>query len=140
MIISILRKKIIILLILERFGGEFLLDEWILFEKKVKQYVCLDVLVQVLERDIQGLCHLKMAKEYQWFLTQVINRVLHDMEKIKKWFYQTEGKIAGIKQKAGERVVQYVYRGYRYEVKYLNEWIRVECGKLLKNYLRKGLG
>lgn len=108
------------------------------FEKRVKRYVHLEVLVYVLERDKQRLDHLKMAKEYKWFLEQIIDQILADMAKLRKWFHRSQGKILEMKQVVGQRVVRYMYRGYQYEVKYLNEYIRVECGKMLKGYLKNG--
>jgi hypothetical protein len=48
-------------------------DGQIEFEKKLKRYVHLEVLIQVLKRDIQQLDHLKIAKEYKWLLESVID-------------------------------------------------------------------
>lgn len=114
-------------------------DGQIEFEKKLKQYIHLEVLVQVLKRDIQQLDHLKMAKEYQWLLESVTDRILSDMAELRKWFRQSPGKIIETRQIPGKRVVRYTYKGYQFEVKYLSEFMRVECGEILKEYLRQGL-
>jgi len=109
------------------------------FEKKLKRYVHLEVLIQVLERDKRQLDHLKMAKEYKWLLESVTDRIFFDMAELRKWFRRSPGKIIEMKQTLGERVVHYTYRGYQFEVKYLNEFMRVECGEIPKEYMRRGL-
>ncbi|PRZ17229.1 hypothetical protein CLV36_101330 [Laceyella sediminis] len=33
-------------------------------------------------------------------------------------------------------MVEYVYQGYRLNMKFLNEFMRVECGEILKEYMK----
>jgi len=109
------------------------------FEKKLKRYVHLEVLFHVLEKDRREMDHLKMANEYKWLLESITDQIHSDMAELRKWFRRSPGKILEIKQVIGERVVQYTYRGYQHEVKYLNEFMRVECGEILKEYMKRGL-
>jgi hypothetical protein len=106
------------------------------FIVKLKRYVHLEVLLAALSRNQKQLSHLKMADIYGWLIDQTIDRILKDMTELRGYFRRSPGEIIEIKQEPEYRYVSYKYKGYRQEMKFLNEWMRVECGEILKEYLR----
>ncbi|MRG28336.1 hypothetical protein [Laceyella tengchongensis] len=111
-------------------------EDQLAFEVELKRYAHLEVLLGVLERDKKQMGHLKMGEIYQYQLEQIMDQCLRDMAEIRDYFRQSQGEIIQTVQLAGERLVEYKYKGYRYQVKYLNEFMRVECGEMLKGYMK----
>jgi hypothetical protein len=83
------------------------------------------------------LSHLKMADVYGWLIDQIIDRILKDMMELRRYFRRSPGEIIEIVQQPEFRYVSYKYKGYKQEMKFLNEWIKVECGEILKEYIRQ---
>jgi hypothetical protein len=106
------------------------------FILKLKRYVHLEVLLAALSRDRKQLSHLKMADVYGWLLDQIIDGILKDMTELRQYFRRSPGEIIEIIQQPEFRYVSYKYKGYKQEMKCLNEWMKVECGEILKEYLR----
>jgi hypothetical protein len=112
-------------------------DDQLEFEIKLKRYVHLEVLLKALTRDRKQLDHLKFADVYGQLLDQIMDQIIQEMAELRRYFRRSPGEIIEIKQGAGARKVDYKYRGYQHQVKYLNEFMRVECGEILKEYLRR---
>ncbi|MFC7442056.1 hypothetical protein [Laceyella putida] len=89
-----------------------------------------------MNRDKKQLGHLKMAEAYEDYIDHIIDQILKNMAELRRYFRQSQGEIIQVVQLVGERMVEYNYRGYRLNVKYLNEFMRVECGEILKQYMK----
>ncbi|MFC7441418.1 hypothetical protein [Laceyella putida] len=111
-------------------------DDHLDFEVKLKRYVHLEVLLEALNRDKKQLGHLKMAEVYEDQIDYISDQILKDMAELRRYFRQSQGEIIQTVQLVGERMVEYVWKGYRLKVKYLNEFMRVECGEILKGYMK----
>lgn len=111
-------------------------DNHLDFETKLKRYVHLEVLLKVLERDKRQLGHLKMAEVYEEGLDHIIDQILKDMADLRRFFRQSQGQMIQTVQLPQDRVVEYAYQGYRLKMRFLNEFMRVECGEILKGYMK----
>jgi hypothetical protein len=58
------------------------------------------------------------------------------MAELRRYFRQSQGEIIQVVQLVGERMVEYVWKGYRLNMKFLNEFMKVECGEILKGYMK----
>jgi hypothetical protein len=77
-----------------------------------------------------------MAHVYQYQLDHITNLILKEMADLRRYFRQSQGEIIQTVQLVGERMVEYVYQGYRLKAKYLNPFMKVECGEILKEYMK----
>ncbi|MFC7443296.1 hypothetical protein [Laceyella putida] len=111
-------------------------DDHLDFEVKLKRYVHLEVLLEALNRDKEQMGHLKMAEAYQDQIDHIIDQILNDMAELRRYFRQSQGEILQTVQLVEDRMVEYVWKGYRLKVKYLNEFMRVQCGEILKGYMK----
>lgn len=111
-------------------------DEHFDFEIKLKRYTHLEVLLEALDRDKKHMDHLKMAHVYQYRINHITDLILKGMADLRGNFSQSQGEIIQTVQLVGERMVEYVYQGYRLNIKFLNEFMRVECGEILKEYMK----
>lgn len=110
-------------------------DKYSEFQVLIKQYVHLEILLAVLERDKRHLGALKMERVLLSLFDTIIDRVVNDLAKVKKAIRKLNGEILTITQGKESRCVKVKYNGYVFDIKYLNEWIRVECEEMLRRYL-----
>ncbi|SFJ87186.1 hypothetical protein [Thermoflavimicrobium dichotomicum] len=106
------------------------------FQQLVMRYIHLEVLILVLQQDLERIRLLKMGSIYAEWLGLVIDRINSDLGKMRRKMKSMNGKIVEVIQKEKTRLVKYKHRGYLYEEEYLNSLIKVECEKLLKQYLK----
>ncbi|MFC7441975.1 hypothetical protein [Laceyella putida] len=111
-------------------------DDHLDFEVKLKRYVHLEVLLEALNRDKKQLGHLKFAEVYEDQIDHISDQILKDMAELRRYFRQSQGEIIQTVQLVGERMVEYVWKGYRLNMKFLNEFMKVECGEILKGYMK----
>lgn len=111
-------------------------DDHLDFEIKLKRYVHLEVLLEALNRDKEQMSHLKFAEVYEDQIDHIINQILNDMAELRRYFRQSQGEIIQTVQLVGERMVEYVWKGYRLNMKFLNEFMKVECGEILRQYMK----
>jgi transcription initiation factor IIE alpha subunit len=97
------------------------------------------MLLKVLTYDWDHMEHLKFADVYRQMLDKIMDEIMKEMAELRRYFRQSPGRIIETKKEHGNYVVGYTYRGYQFEAKYLKEFIRVECGEILKEYLRRCL-
>jgi transcription initiation factor IIE alpha subunit len=97
------------------------------------------MLLKVLTYDRDHMEHLKFADVYRQMLDKIMDEIMKEMAELRRYFRQSPGRIIETKKEHGNYVVGYTYRGYQFEAKYLKEFIRVECGEILKEYLRRCL-
>jgi hypothetical protein len=109
------------------------------FEAKLKRYVHLELLLKVLTYDRNHMDDLKFADVYRQMLDKIMDEIMKEMAELRRYFRKSPGRIIEKKKEYGDYAVSYTYRGYQFEVKYLKEFIRVECREILKEYLRRCL-
>lgn len=110
-------------------------DKYSEFQFLIKQYVHLEILLAVLKRDKSCLGVLKMESVISSLFDVIIDRVDRDLTKVKKAIRKINGEILTVTQDKEARCVKVKYNSYSFDVKYLNEWIRVECEEMLRKYL-----
>jgi hypothetical protein len=114
-------------------------EEQAAFRDLLKRYMLLKVLLAALTIDREPLSQLKMGEVYQTLTDQVIDRILLDTTQIKKQIREADGKLILIRQdkEKGIRIIEYQFEGYLYKDSYMDEWIKVDCIELLKEYLKR---
>lgn len=110
-------------------------DEYYSFQEKLKRFIHLEVLLQVLNRDKRHLRSLKMARVYSLWLDSIMDRIVRDLTNIRIYFRKIGTKILEKKLENQILTVSYLYKGYENQAVYMGEFMKATCEGLFKEYI-----
>lgn len=105
--------------------------------ESVKHYLLLGMIMRILDHDLKaiGLSKMKLPRLYESMLRAVQDRVLLDMAQIRRDFRKSGIKIYEETDRTDGLFAQYVCRGYHHQFFMLWGFVKVECERVLKQYL-----
>ena len=105
----------------------------------VKQYLLLGFVMKIIDHDIKVIqkSTIKLPRLYETVLRAVQDNVLLDMADYRRQFRQSGIKIYEELQEKDGLLAKYVCRGYHHQIYMLWDFIKVECERVLKQYMTK---
>jgi|SRR5690606_128233 len=103
----------------------------------IKQYVLLEMVLRIIDHDVKaiGNSKIKLPRLYESILRGVQDRVLLDMADLRRMFRKNGIKIYEELQEKEGLLAKYVCRGYHHQLFMLWGFIKVECERVLKQYM-----
>jgi len=103
----------------------------------IKQYVLLEMVLRIIDHDVKaiGNSKIKLPRLYESILRGVQDRVLLDMADLRRMFRKNGIKIYEELQEKEGLLVKYVCRGYHHQLFLLWGFVKVECERVLKQYM-----
>ncbi|MFC6332546.1 hypothetical protein ACFP56_07900 [Paenibacillus septentrionalis] len=103
----------------------------------IKQYVLLEMVLRIIDHDVRaiGNSNIKLPRLYESLLRGIQDRVLLDMADLRRMFRKNGIKIYEEIQGKEGLLAKYVCRGYHHELFLLWGFVKVECERVLKQYL-----
>lgn len=101
----------------------------------VKRIAVLEVLLLVLQLDRERIsaAPIKMKEVWLKLLSQTMEQLEEALLDTSQQLKQLGGRILDVKQTEHSRNITSLFRGYRYQDKLLNEWIKKECVQILES-------
>lgn len=105
----------------------------------VKHYLLLGFVMKIIDHDIKVIqkSTIKLPRLYETVLRAVQDNVLLDMADYRRQFRQSGIKIYEELQEKDGLLAKYVCRGYHHQIYMLWDFIKVECERVLKQYMTK---
>ena len=103
----------------------------------VKHYLLLGFVMRIIDHDIKviSLSQIKLPRLYETMLRAVQDRVLLDMADYRRMFRKSGIKIYEELQQQEGLLAKYVCRGYHHQLYMLWGFVKVECERVLKQYM-----
>jgi len=103
----------------------------------IKQYILLEMVLRIIDHDVKaiGNSKIKLPRLYESILRGVQDRVLLDMADLRRLFRKNGIKIYEELQEKEGLLAHYVCRGYHHQLFMLWGFIKVECERVLKQYM-----
>lgn len=105
----------------------------------VKHYLLLGFVMKIIDHDIRVIhkSSMKLPRLYETVLRAVQDNVLLDMADYRRQFRKRGIKIYEELQEKEGLLAKYVCRGYHHQIYMLWEFIKVECERVLKQYMTR---
>jgi len=105
----------------------------------VKHYLLLGFVMKIIDHDIKVIYKstIKLPRLYETVLRAVQDNVLLDMADCRRQFRKSGIKIYEELQEKDGLLAKYVCRGYHHQIYMLWEFIKVECERVLRQYMSR---
>lgn len=105
----------------------------------VKHYLLLGFVMKIIDHDIKVIqkSTIKLPRLYETVLRAVQDNVLLDMADCRRQFRKAGIKIYEEQQEKDGLLAKYVCRGYHHQMYMLWEFVKVECERVLKQYMAR---